>query len=123
VGDPRQCRRDHIAFQLCRRFSLELLPHTKRAEHPVEDILDFHRSNQLFERVDGSPEMDGSNRRRKSFFPPGLFESFEFRAGSTDRLAMAGSRQYRDIGNDLPVSGVQRIVDRGKQFLSKILTH
>ena len=81
------------------------------------DVFDFHGSYQLLERIDGGPKMDRGNRRRKLFFPPGMFESFELRPGSTDRLAMAGSRQNREIGDDLTVSRIERIIDRGQQFL------
>src|SRR6266516_3890513 len=58
----------------------ELFPHTERANHPVEHVLNIYRSNQLLERADSSPEMDRRHGGRKFLPAPGTQKLVDSRA-------------------------------------------
>src|SRR6266550_5213122 len=119
MGNPCERGRDYIHFELRGSLGLsyfpKLLPHTKRAEHPVEHVLDVHRSYQLFERTNRCPEVNRGNGSWKLLFRPCGSELIDLRTGGANRLSMTGSGEDRQVRSDLPMSLIQHSIDRCKQ--------
>ena len=81
------------------RLQPTLLPHTKRAEHPVEDVFDVDRADQLLQSADRRAQMHRRDGCRQLVLPPRALELRQLRTGqSSTRMTMSRSRQHRRVG-------------------------
>jgi hypothetical protein len=96
--------------------SPESLPHAERAEEPVEDVLDAHRADQLFERPGGGTEMDGGDARRQLAGAPRLIEERDLVTSPLDGTPVTFACEQWDIAGELAVPLVQHASDRRDQL-------